>query len=129
MASADLRDRASRQRALAWGAAAEQCVLELLQRRGWALVERNWRGGGGELDLVVCRDGALRIVEVKARAADDPVGLEAISAGKQRRLRGAARSFLAFYEKPYDEVCFMVALVEAAEPAPRITIIDDAFDG
>jgi putative endonuclease len=38
-----------------------------LRRRGWAVLARNWRVRGGELD-VVCWDGAAVVaVEVKAR--------------------------------------------------------------
>ena len=91
---------------------------------GWAVLVRNWRGGGGELDLVVRQGSRLRIVEVKARAAGDPVGLEAVGPDKQRKLIGAARAWLREYDPFYDEVAFMVALVEPE----GITFVDDAFD-
>ncbi len=89
------------------------------------MLVRNWIGGGGELDLVVRRGRTLRMVEVKLREADDPVGIEAIDDGKRRRLRGAAGAWLALYDEPIDEVCFLVALVEGVS----VSWIDDAFDG
>ena len=115
---------------------AEQVAADRLVAAGWELIARNWRGGGGELDLVVARQGRLRFVEVKARAPDDPVGLEAIDAGKRRRLVSAARAFLAQWEDLVDEVCFTVALVHLPEgpgeplaPADlRVEWLDDAFD-
>lgn len=125
-----------RRRALAQGAIAEQLVADRLTAGGWELIARNWRGGGGELDLVVARHGRLRFVEVKARAPDDPVGLEAIDAGKRRRLASAARAFLATWEDLVDEVCFTVALVHLPGPEPAagpgspwlVEWLDDAFD-
>ncbi|MCK6505338.1 YraN family protein [Myxococcota bacterium] len=125
-----------RRRALAQGALAERLVAERLVAGGWEILARNWRGGGGELDLVVARHGRLRMVEVKARAPDDPVGLEAIDAGKRRRLRGAAQAFLAQWEDLVDEVCFTVALVhlpsaelQGLDPAGLLVEwLDDAFD-
>lgn len=89
------------------------------------MLVRNWLGKGGELDLVASRAGALRFVEVKARAPDDPVGLDAVGEHKRRCLVRTAEEFLVQYEDLYDEACFLVALVEGE----RITWIDDAFDG
>lgn len=89
------------------------------------MVFRNWRGGGGELDLVVRRADALRFVEVKARRVDDLHGPEmAVGPTKQRKLARAAEAFLAAYPEPFEEAAFLVALVEG----DQITLIDDAFD-
>lgn len=132
------RDAAERRRALLDGAMAEQLVADRLVAAGWQVLARNWRGAGGELDLVVARMGRLRFVEVKARAPDDPVGLEAIDQGKRRRLAQAAKAFLAEWDDLVDEACFTVALVhlpagtsDGSPPDPAgLTVewIDDAFD-
>ena len=120
------RSADSRRGALRVGAEAEERAAAYLERSGWDVLERNWRGGGGELDLVVRRDACVRLVEVKARHPDDPVGpLEAVDARKRRRLIGAGRAWLRGYTDLVDEVCFMVVAVEG----DRITVIDDAFDG
>ena len=99
-------------------------VARALEEQGWTVLARNWRVAGGELDLVVRQGGKLRLVEVKARAPDDPTGLDAIGPGKQRRLRVAAEQYLDQYGDVVDEVCFLVALVEGAQ----ITWLDNAFD-
>ena len=72
------------------GARGESLAAEYLERTGFALLDRNWRGGReGELDIVA-RDGeAIVAVEVKTRSgtgAGHP--LEAITWRKARRLRG-----------------------------------------
>lgn len=48
---------------------------------------RNFRCRFGELDLVMRDGGALVVVEVRQRAATDPIGaLASVAAAKQRRL-------------------------------------------
>ena len=93
---------------------------------GWRLLARQWRGGGGEIDLVVERAGFVRFVEVKLRAPDDPLSDEAVSPSKQARLRQAARAWFLLHREPAREACFTVAIL-AADGAVRW--IDDAFDG
>lgn len=99
-------------------------MAKALSADGWSVLSRNWRGGGGELDLVVSRGSSLRFVEVKTRGPDDPVGLESVGPIKQGNLVRAARAWLHDHPSDYDEIAFMVALVEPND----ITWIDDAFD-
>ena len=100
-----------------------------LEGEGWTVLARNWRGGGGELDVVVQRGDALRFVEVKARDEEDPSGFEAITEDKQRRLVSAAEAWLVEHA-PKGEVCFMAALVTLrAGEEYSIEFLDDAFDG
>lgn len=108
-------------------------MADRLVARGWQVEDRNWRGGRGELDLVVHHQGRIRFVEVKARAPDDPVGLEAIDRGKRRRLVSAARAWLLDWDDLVDEACFMVALVTLppdGQPLETATVewLDNAFD-
>lgn len=98
----------------------------LLAERGWSTVDRNWRGGGGELDLVVRREGRLRFVEVKVRAQADSLTDDAVSPHKRRRLRAAAEAWLASQPEP-DEVCFLVAFVDTLVEPWRVRFVDDAF--
>ena len=120
---------ASRRAALARGAAAEGVVAGHLVSEGWTVLARNWRGGGGELDLVVRRGDALRFVEVKARESGDASGWDAVDGVKQGRLIGAAEAWLAAQDAPLGEVCFLLAVVELHGDAVRIEWVDDPFDG
>jgi len=86
-------------------------------------VARNWRGGGGEIDLIARLGGRLRLVEVKARPTLAR-GIEAIDGVKRRRLRRAAEAFLATWRGPLDEVCFALAVVHPG----GVSWIDDPFD-
>jgi putative endonuclease len=90
MASDRRRDR---------GELGERLAAEHLQRRGYCIVDRNFRTRFGELDLVAANDRALVFCEVKTRVAGSSAGpdgpFDAIGHRKQRRLRALAREWLA----------------------------------
>lgn len=100
-------------------------MAERLQSEGWQVLDRNWIGGGGELDLVIARGDALRFVEVKLRT--DPVlADDRLSAAKQARLRSAAAAWLAARGEEWPgEQAFLVAWVDG----DALRFVDDAFDG
>jgi putative endonuclease len=107
------------------GAAAEDLAAGFLSRRGLAILERNYRCRGGEIDLVA-RDGkTLVFVEVRYRRSRRFGGAAAsVDARKQARILLAARHYLATHgEVPCR--CDVVAL-DALDPA-RIEWIRDAF--
>ena len=122
-----MRDADDRRAALDRGARAEAFVADRLVEAGWTVLARNWRARGGELDLVVERQGVLRFVEVKARDADDPSGLEAIGHGKRRKLIAAAEAWLGERGLPSVEVAFLVAVVSFGRTGWTVEWLDDAF--
>jgi putative endonuclease len=78
------------------GQRAEELAARFLERRGLAVLARNFRCRGGEIDLV-CRDRkALVFVEVRLRrnAAYGGAGAS-VTASKQRRVILAAQHYLA----------------------------------
>ena len=115
----------ARRAAVADGEAAERFVADRLCADGWQILAHRWRGAAGELDLVVERERCLRIVEVKLRKLDDPVGLEAITGHKLARIERAAEAWLQDHDRPYDEVCLMVALVERSPGGWTVQWFDD----
>lgn len=122
------RTASDRRAALARGAEAEAFVASRLLELGWTVLARNWRGGGGEIDIVVRRGDALRIVEVKARARSrDP--LLGLTSAKMSRLRAAAEAFLSEHDEPCEDLAFLVAAVWPSGAGWGVEFIDDAFDG
>lgn len=127
MGRSSARSAADRRAAWKRGLHAESVVAEHLEADGWRVLDRNWHARGGELDLVVERDGAVRFVEVRARKPADPTGLESVNRTKRRRLVRAAEAWLLAHAEPL-ECAFMVAVVSLAPDGWRVSIVDDAFD-
>ena len=117
-----------RRAALQRGHDAESFVARHLQAQGWSVRDANWRGVGGELDLVVERDGSLRFVEVKGRNPGEDA-LEAITAGKRRKLIRTAEAWLLARAADCTEMAFTVAVVTFHADGWQVELLDDAFDG
>ncbi|PWD52368.1 YraN family protein [Serinibacter arcticus] len=81
------------------GRRGEDLAARWVAEQGWQVLERNWRGEGGELDLVA-RDGRdLVVIEVKTRSGTgfgDPV--TAVTPVKVARLRRLTAGWLAEHE-------------------------------
>lgn len=85
------------------GRAGELAAARYLRRRGYRIVDRNFRTRFGELDLVVQKRGTLVFCEVKARvwasgASRAPPTFhpfDSVGPQKQARLRRLASSWLA----------------------------------
>lgn len=95
------------------GAAAESLVASHLESLGWKLAARNWRGRGGELDIVAFDGPTLVFVEVKARGGRSH-GLpeEAVDAAKQGRLARTALEYARAHGLSERPMRFDVAAVE-----------------
>ena len=77
------------------GRAGEAAAAALLKRAGLRVVQRNWRCGRYELDII-CRHGPqLVFVEVRTRSANAAVdGLASTRGRKRQRLRRAIAAYL-----------------------------------
>lgn len=77
----------------------ERVAAAYLEKSGWTVLDRNWRGPDGELDIVATRRGELIVVEVKTRRGlgfGHPA--EAVTARKLARLRRLTAQWLAAHE-------------------------------
>ncbi len=78
------------------GALGERLAAEHLVRRGFEILERNYRTRWGELDIIAFDGRTLAFCEVKTRRMTPGQGtpFEAIHAGKRRRVRMMAGSWM-----------------------------------
>jgi len=109
------------------GQLAEGLAASFLQRKGLAVLARNYRCRGGEIDLI-CRDGkSLVFVEVRLRrnAAFGGAGAS-ITAAKQRRVILAAQHYLSANGKHDCDCRFDCILLEDMDER-HIEWIRDAF--
>jgi putative endonuclease len=81
--------------AQALGALGERIAARWLARDGWQVVDRRWRSGRRDLDVVAIRDNVVAFVEVKTRRSTwsgQPV--EAVNWRKQRELTRSAQAWM-----------------------------------
>lgn len=102
-------------------------ALSWLQARGFILLDRNWRSGHKELDLVM--ESAHRVHFVEVKTLTPPLltePFEKVDGTKQHRLVAAARSYIALHHVT-KEVQFDVASVVLDGGDTRIEYIPEAF--
>ncbi len=106
----------------------EAAACELYRRLGFEVVDRNYRSGRGELDLVARRGETLVFCEVKTRRSDQwGLPAEAVDRSKQARLRRLAAAWLAERKPGYAEVRFDIVSVIVRGQKLEVTHIPDAF--
>jgi putative endonuclease len=80
------------------GALGERLAADHLTRRGYTVLERNFRTCRGELDLVAADARSIVFCEVKTRVAGGTAGpsapLDAVGPAKRARLRRLAAEWL-----------------------------------
>jgi putative endonuclease len=76
------------------GRTGEDAAAAFLSRKGYTILDMNFRLAFGEIDIVALDGDAVVFVEVKTRRGAG--ALEAVDARKQRRLVRLAAAYLAF---------------------------------
>ncbi len=111
------------------GQAGEDAACAFLVAQGLRVVERNYRCRAGEID-VVARDGATTaFVEVKQRAgASHGAAVEAVTAGKRRRIVRAARLYAAQHGLSDSPLRFDVVAIDWTPDGVRVRHDTNAFD-
>ncbi len=109
-----------------WG---EQLAVDLLVTKGYAIVERNWRAGNLEVDIVAMKDNRIVFVEVKTRSSGFVDPLDAIDRRRVSRIVRAANSYVKAYNIPHEVQFDIIIIIGAPEggDSPQIEHIPDAF--
>ena len=111
-----------------FGEEGERVAERWLRRRGWRVLQRRFRNGHRDIDLVAEKDGTVAFVEVKARrgyAFGDPV--EAVDWRKQRELARSAAVWIDRHGRPNDSYRFDVIGVLMEGNSVRVKHVENAF--
>ena len=110
------------------GKEGEDQAARFLTKKGYRIVERNYRTRSGEIDLIALHDGAVVFIEVKTRTSDAFGAPElAVNPRKQQRMVKAALGYIK-YKKLHQVPCRfdVVAITTAAEE--EVELIQNAFE-
>jgi putative endonuclease len=111
------------------GQEGERLAERYLQKKGYKLVERNYRCAVGELDLIVLDRRVVVFVEVKTRTSHGfGSPLEAVEFRKQRKMIQAAQFFLSAKGLQQREARFDVIGISWTGREPVVEHIENAFD-
>jgi putative endonuclease len=111
------------------GREGERLAELYLRKKGYTLVQRNYRCSGGELDLIVLDRRVIVFVEVKTRTGSGfGTPFEAVESRKQQRMIRAAQVFLAEKRLQQRDARFDVVGVSWPGREPVIEHIENAFD-
>ena len=113
------------------GTLGEDIAAQLLERKGFTILDRNWRTRAGELDVVAADGRYLVFAEVKLRAdSRHGAAREFVTPAKQRRILAAAGEWLAAHEttlQPRFDVIEIYLPRGAHEPS-AVQHLENAFE-
>ena len=107
-----------------WG---EEYARRFLERKGYSILESNYRSQYGEIDLVAQEGECLVFVEVKSRrtgAFGRPE--ESVTEAKQQKLVQAALDYMQVKGLEEDEWRIDVVGIEAGGSRPRVRLVRNA---
>jgi putative endonuclease len=112
----------------AFGELGERIAERWLRRDGWVVVNRRFRNGRRDIDLVVRREQTVAFVEVKARKGGDFGGpVEAVNWRKQRELTRSAQVWIDRHGQPAEDYRFDVVGVLLDGGRVRVRHVPGAF--
>jgi putative endonuclease len=114
------------------GTEGERLAAEFLERRGYQVLERNWRCAAGEVDIIALDDDCHVLVEVKTRlalgdASEDMPEL-AVDRRKRARYRKLALLYLASHPKVMSVRFDVIALNIVGDRTARLRHLIGAFE-
>ncbi|MDP2909573.1 MAG: YraN family protein [bacterium] len=95
------------------GRAGEEIAKDYLERKGYKIIEQNYKTKYAEIDLVAKKENEMVFIEVRTKKGEDfGTPEETIDKKKMRKLWGNARAYTAWkkWQGPYrvDAVCIVL---------------------
>lgn len=110
------------------GAIGEQAAVDYLRQNGFMIVERNYRVGRSEIDIIASRYDELHFVEVKTRKFGTMTAPEeALTEQKYRAMRRAASAYMAQRHSPLEPRFSLIAIEMVGEQVESLRFVEDAL--
>jgi len=111
------------------GMAGEEAACAFLRRKGYRILNRNYRCRMGELDIIARRRGQVVFCEVKARSGGEiEEALGAVDERRQDRMARTASHYLAAGGHAEQSCRFDVIALLKEGSVWRIVHVEDAFE-
>ena len=113
------------------GSRAEDLAVEFLRRRGYRILERNFKLKLGEIDIIAEDQDTLCFVEVRAKAEGGLVSpLESITPSKQQKLSKLALAYLRSRYRSLDvrSRFDVVGVIFDEQGKESVDIVQNAFE-
>lgn len=108
------------------GLKGEALAISYLKKKGYKILEKNYRTKFGEIDIIASKDGVVVFIEVKTRSTDAfGAPEESVTRDKQERIKKIALYYLKDL-KNLPALRFDVISIEL-KPEPQIEHIEYAF--
>ena len=110
------------------GAIGEQAAVDYLRQNGFMIVERNYRIGRSEVDIIASRYDELHFVEVKTRKAGSMTAPEeALTEQKFRAMRRAASAYMAQHHLILEPRFSLIAIEMVGNTVVSLRFVEDAM--
>lgn len=109
-----------------WG---EDIATEFLITKGYTIIERNWRIGNLEADIIATKGDRIIFIEVKTRSSEYADPLDAIDRRRQLRMVKIANIYIRSKRLKFSYQFDYVLIIGSPETHqdPKIEHIPDAF--
>lgn len=109
------------------GKKGEDLATQMLLKKGYKILERNWRFNGWEIDIIARTNKTIVFVEVKTRSDDYYMRPEeAVDYNRRCRLTSAASAYIN-YHKLENEIRFDIVAIVWNDTRCEVIHYEDAF--
>jgi putative endonuclease len=111
------------------GALGEKLACASLKKRGYRIIETNYRCREGEIDIVARQKDCLVFVEVRTKTSlDFGTPEESITAAKRRKMRTTARRYVQSHDRLPESwrIDFVAVELDERGKATRVEIFENA---
>lgn len=113
------------------GRRGEELAVKELRRRGFRIIERNYRCRYGEIDIIAARKGRLSFIEVRTKAGGSyGTAEESITGQKRERLANSAEEYISSHRGLPENwgIDFVAVDIDSASGKPlRVELLENAL--